>query len=49
MALAALGAGIAHVAKKSNRSKGRERARINDQRVMAREQSRIAARRMAGK
>ena len=45
-ALAALAAGIAHATKKS-KSKGG--GRINCPKVMANEQSRIAARRMAGK
>ena len=48
-ALAALGAGIAHATKKSKRSRSKGGGRINCPKVMANEQSRIAARRMAGK
>ena len=49
LALAALGAGIAHATKKSKRSRSNGGGRIICPKVMAREQSRIAARRMAGK
>ena len=48
-ALAALGAGIAHATKKAKRSRSQGGARINCQKTIHRERSRITARRMAGK
>ena len=48
-ALAVLAVGIAQATKKSKRSRSNGGGRINCPKVMANEQSRIAARRMAGK